>query len=79
MTNGDKVVCVDDDWSKCWTDPARFFSSLPKSGLVYVIECWDVAKNGERMVQLVGIASPPPGAGLLPVAFQTLSRNQKTK
>lgn len=78
MTPGDKVICVDDEWGKCWTNPREWFSALPQKGRIYVVSACKLARNGEPMIQLVGISSPPPGGGFYPHRFRLFSEMKST-
>lgn len=76
MKTGDKVVCVDDHWSNCWSDPRPWFSSLPIAGKVYVVSGFTLAPNGKTGVTLVGITGVPYSngnpAGFYPHRFRLL-------
>jgi len=82
MNIGDKVVCVDDDWSKCWDDPHSYFSTLPQAGRTYVVKTIGLANNGERQIGLVGIEARNIGrgiAGFYPHRFRLLSEIRSDK
>jgi hypothetical protein len=73
MNPGDKVVCIDDDFAKCWDDPRKWFNVLPKCGVVYVVESIGFAKNGEQGIRLIGIRTPDNLAVWYPWRFRLLS------
>ena len=75
MNVSDKVVCIDDDWTKCHDDPKKYFSDLPVRGQMYVVESVSTANNGEVQINLVGIKARNIGlgiAGFYPHRFRIL-------
>jgi len=77
MQAGDKVICVDDDFSKSWADPRDYFNHIPVKGRVYVIKEWGVAKNGEPGVRLLGVVSRNGDAVFYPWRFRLLTELQE--
>jgi hypothetical protein len=73
----DKVICVDDDWSKCWANPLDHFPKLPIAGQTYAVKEMGVANNGETMVLLVGLESFNKQGGFYPRRFRLLSEVKK--
>jgi hypothetical protein len=73
FTVGDKVVCVDDDFSKCWMNPNIVFPSLPKKGVVYVVKELAVALNGEAGIKIIGCESFCKDGMFYPRRFRLLT------
>lgn len=55
MKAGDKVICVDDNWSRSHSHPAPYFTEIPVAGRVYVVRGFSTAPNGMTCVLLLGI------------------------
>lgn len=78
MNPGDKVVCVDDNWSTCPFHPAGFFSDVPVAGRVYVVSSVGKSLNGEPGLKLVGIRSLTPHCVFRITRFRLLSEMKLT-
>ena len=70
MRINDRVVCVDDDFSKCHADPKKYWKNLPIKGQIYVINNVITTKSGEVGLQLVGIYSFSGRTTLRPQRFR---------
>ncbi len=74
MKSGDKVVCVDDDFSSSWADPRDHMDRVPRKGEVFVIRCHARARNGETGIVLIGCNALTSGVVIFyPERFRLLS------
>lgn len=78
MNPGDKVVCVDDNWSTCPYHPAEVFSAIPVAGRVYVVSSVGESFNGTPGLKLVGIHSLTPHCVFRISRFRLLSEMKLT-
>lgn len=80
MNISDKVICVDDNWNKCFMDARTVFNTLPIKGRIYVIREVAAAKNGEIGIKLVGITSDEDKAVFYSSRFRKLDelKNRET-
>lgn len=78
MNPGDKVVCVDDNWSTSPCHPAEAFSDVPVRGRVYVVSGVGESARGIPGLKLVGIYGMTPYHVFRITRFRLLSEMKQT-